>query len=69
MAKILVGKPEGKCPFGSLGVDNIKTLKIDSKDIGWEDVGWIYMTQVEYQWWGLVSTEINLVFAETEGIS
>jgi hypothetical protein len=39
----LVGKPEGKRPFGRpmhIWEDNIR---MDLREIGWEDVDWIYL--------------------------
>jgi hypothetical protein len=38
-------------------VDNIK---IDLRDIGWDDIDWIDLAQDRDQWRGLVNTEMNL---------
>jgi hypothetical protein len=38
-------------------VDNIK---MDLREIGWDDVDWIDMAQDRNQWRGLVNTVLNL---------
>jgi hypothetical protein len=62
--RILAGKPEGKRPLARprrLGrrkwVDNIK---IDLRDIGWDGMDWIDLTQDRDQWRAVVNTVINL---------
>jgi hypothetical protein len=54
--RILVGKPEGKRPRRSW-VDNIK---IDLREIGWDDMDWIQLSQDRDQWRALVNTVMNL---------
>jgi hypothetical protein len=54
-----MGKPEGKRPVGRRRhrwVENIKDLR----EIGWDDMGWIDLTQDRDQWRALVNTVMNL---------
>jgi hypothetical protein len=53
--RILVGKPEGRPR--RRWVDNIK---MDLREIGWDGVNWIDMTQDRDQWRALVNTVLNL---------
>jgi len=55
--KILVGKREGRRPQEDLNLDDIK---MDLREIGWEDVDWIHLTQDTDQWRALVNTVMNL---------
>jgi len=58
----LVGKPEGKRPFGrprSRWEDNIR---MDLRIIRWEVVYWIHLVQDRDQWRALVNTLLNLRF-------
>jgi hypothetical protein len=50
--KVLVGKPEGKRPLGRPGIDGIR---MDLREIGWEDVEWVQLTQDRGQWWAVVN--------------
>jgi hypothetical protein len=57
--KILVGKPEGKRPFGiarHIWDDNIKMY---SKERGCGFVDWIRLAQDRVQWRGLVSIRLH----------
>jgi hypothetical protein len=57
---IFVGKPEGKRPLGrprSKWADNIK---MDLREIGWDDMDWIDLAQDKDQWKVLVKTVMNL---------
>jgi hypothetical protein len=52
--RILLGKPGGKRPLGRRRwVDNIK---MDLREIGWDDVEWIDMAQDRNQLSALVNT-------------
>jgi hypothetical protein len=56
---IFVEKPEGKRPLGretQVG-DNIK---MDLREVGWDGIDWIHVTQNRDQWWALVNTVMNL---------
>jgi hypothetical protein len=57
---ILVGKPEGKWPLArsrSRWEDNIR---MNLKEIGWEIVDWIHLTQDRDQWRAVGNTVMNL---------
>jgi hypothetical protein len=57
---ILVGKPEGKRPFGrprSRWKDN---TRMDLREIGWEDVDWIHVAQDRDQWRTVVNTVMEI---------
>jgi hypothetical protein len=58
--RIVVEKPERKRPFGKPGRRWEKNIKIDFKDICWEDVNWIHLAQDLDKWWAVVSTIMNL---------
>jgi hypothetical protein len=54
--RVLVGKPEGKKPFGKprrRWEDNIKT---DSQEVGGGRGDWMELAQNRDRWWALVST-------------
>jgi hypothetical protein len=58
----LVEKLEGKIPIGRPRLrwdDNIRT---NLREIGCEDVDWMYLAQVRYQWRALVNTVIKFRF-------
>jgi len=40
---ILVGKPEGRRPFGRTRTRWEDNSRLDLREIGWEDVDWIYL--------------------------
>jgi hypothetical protein len=57
--RILVQKLEGKRPLrrpGCIWEDNIR---MDLREIQWEDVDWIYLAKDRDQWQALVTTVIN----------
>jgi hypothetical protein len=56
----LIGKPEGKRPLERRRwADNIR---MDLKEIGWQDVDWIHLARVRDQWRDLVNKVMNLKF-------
>jgi hypothetical protein len=58
--RILVGKPKGKRPLRRprrRGVDNIK---IDLREIGWDGMDWIDLSQDRDRWRAVVNTVMNL---------
>jgi hypothetical protein len=58
--RILMGKPEGTRPLRRprhRGVDN---NKMDLREIGWDGMDWIDLTQDREQWKALVNTVMNL---------
>jgi hypothetical protein len=58
--KSLVGKPEGKRPFGRPRRRWEDNIGMDLWEIGWEGVDWIHLAQDRDQWWAIVSTVMNL---------
>jgi hypothetical protein len=58
--RILVEKPKEKRPLGRLRSRRVNNIKMDLRDIGWDDMDWIDLTQVRYRWRAVVSTVMNL---------
>jgi hypothetical protein len=58
--RILVGIPEGKRPLGRPRRRWVDNIKIDHREIGWDDIDWIDLVQNRDQWRALVNTVINL---------
>jgi hypothetical protein len=52
---ILVGKPEGKRPLGRPR-GRWEDIRKDLREIRWEDVDWMHLTQGRDQWRTLVNT-------------
>jgi hypothetical protein len=44
---------------GDFSIDGRIILKIDIKEIRYEDVDWILLAQYRDQWWALVYTAMN----------
>jgi hypothetical protein len=58
--RILVGKPEGKRPLGRPKRRWVDNIKMDLREIGWDDADWIELAQNRDQWRALVNTVMNL---------
>jgi hypothetical protein len=58
--RMLVGKPEGKRPVRRPRRRWVNNIKMDLREIGWDDVDWIDMTEDRDQWRALVNTLMNL---------
>jgi hypothetical protein len=58
--RILVGKPEGKRTLGRPRRRWVDNIKMDLKEIKWEDVDSIDMAQDRDQWRALVNKIMNL---------
>jgi hypothetical protein len=58
--RILVGKPEGKRPLGRQTRRSVDNIKMDLREIGWDDMDWIDLAQDRDQWRALVNTVMNL---------
>jgi hypothetical protein len=58
--KILVGKPEGKKPFGRPKRRWDDNIGMDLRVIGRKVVDWIHLTQDRDQWRAFVNTVTNL---------
>jgi hypothetical protein len=56
----LVGKPVGKEPLGRPRRRWEDNIKMDLREVGWEDVDWMHVAQDRDQWWALVNTVMNL---------
>jgi hypothetical protein len=58
--RILVGKPEGKKLLRRPRRRWVEYIKIDLREIGWDDVDWIDLAQDRGQWRALVNRMMNL---------
>jgi hypothetical protein len=58
--RILVGKPEGKRPLGRPRRKCVDNIKMDLREIGWDDMVWIGLDQDWNQWRALVNKVMNL---------
>jgi hypothetical protein len=58
--RILVRKPEGKRQLGRPTCRWVDNIKMDLREIGWDDVDWIDMAQDRGQWRALLKTVLNL---------
>jgi hypothetical protein len=58
--RILVGKPERKRPLGRTKRRWVDNIKMELREIGWDDKGWIDLAQDRGQWWALMNTVMNL---------
>jgi hypothetical protein len=64
---ILVGKLEGKRPLGRPRRRWVNNIKMDLREIGWDDMDWINLAQDRDQWRGLVNTVMNLRVPKNAG--
>jgi hypothetical protein len=58
--RILVGKPEGKKLVGKPRRRWVDNIKMDVREIKWDDRDWIYLAQDRGRWRALVNTVMNL---------
>jgi hypothetical protein len=58
--RILVGKPEGRRPLGRPRRRWVDNIKMDLREIGWDDVHWVDLAQDRDQWRALVNSVMNL---------
>jgi hypothetical protein len=54
-----VGKPEGKRPLGRPRRRWVDNIKMDLREIGCDDMDWIYLAQDRDQWRALVNAIMN----------
>jgi ribosome biogenesis protein Nip4 len=52
--------PEGERPLGRLKRRWEDNIRMDLREIGWEDVDWIHLVQDRDQWRVVVNTVMNL---------
>jgi ribosome biogenesis protein Nip4 len=57
---ILVGKSEGKRPLRIPKHRWEDNIRMDLREIGWDDVDWLHLAQENDQWRALVNTVTNL---------
>jgi hypothetical protein len=55
-----VGKPEEKRPLGTPRPKWVDNIKINLREIGWDDMDWVDLAQDMDQWRALVNTVMNL---------
>ena len=58
--RVLVGKPEGKRPFGRPRRGWEDNIKMDLREVGGGCGDWMELAQDRDGWWALVSTVRNL---------
>jgi hypothetical protein len=56
----LVGKPKGKRPLGRPRHRLEDGIRMDPREIGWEDVEWVHFAEDWGQWWAVVNAVMNL---------
>jgi hypothetical protein len=55
-----VENPEGKRPLGIPRHRCVNNIKMDLREIGWDAMDWIDLTQDRDQWRALVNAVMNL---------
>jgi hypothetical protein len=58
--RILVANPEGKRSLGRPRHRWVDNIKMDLREMGWDDMDWIELAQDRDQWRALVNTVMNL---------
>jgi hypothetical protein len=58
--RILVGKPEGKRTLERPRRRWVDNIKIDLREMGWDDMDWVDLSQDRNQWRALVNMVMNL---------
>jgi hypothetical protein len=58
--RILAGKLEGKKQLGRPRLRWADNIKMDLREIGWDSVEWIDVSQDTDQWKALVNTVMNI---------
>jgi hypothetical protein len=57
---LLVGKQEGRRPLGIPRHRWVDNIKMDLREIGWDGMAWLDLTQDRDQWRALVNAVMNL---------
>jgi hypothetical protein len=58
--RILMGKPKGRRPLGRPSRRWVDNIKMDLREIGWDGMDWIDLTQARDQWKALVNVVLDL---------
>jgi hypothetical protein len=58
--RILVGKAEGKRQLGRPRRKWVDNIKMDLREIGWDGMDWIDLSQDREKWRTLVNTVMNI---------
>jgi hypothetical protein len=58
--RTLVGRPEGRLPLGRPRRRWEDNIKMDIREVGWEEMNWIELAQDRGRWWALVNAVMNL---------
>jgi hypothetical protein len=53
-------RQKGKRPLGRPRRRWENNIKMDFREVGWSDIGWIDLAQNRDQWWALGNTVMNL---------
>jgi hypothetical protein len=64
-----MGKLEGKRPLGRPRRRWVDNIKMDLREIGWDEVDWIDMAKDRYHWKAIVTTVLKLRFHKMLGSS
>jgi hypothetical protein len=58
--RVLVGKSEGKRPLGRPKLRWEDSIKMDLREVGWEDMDWIKLALDRERWFAVVNAVVNL---------
>jgi hypothetical protein len=58
--RILVGNPEGRKPLGRPRRRWVDNIKMDLREVGWDDRDWIDLAQDKDRWRAYVNAVMNL---------
>jgi hypothetical protein len=58
--RLLMGKPEGRRPLGSLRPRWMDNIRKDLVEVGWGDMNWTGLAQDRDRWRALVNSVLNL---------
>jgi len=67
MSLFLIGKPEGRRPFGWPRHRWEDNIRMDLTEIWWDGVEWMHMAQDRNHWWIFVSMVMNLWVPQKAG--